>query len=128
MTRRIISILLIVASLFSVMGKLAVFTYYQVNKQYIATYLCKKKDEPDSCCKGKCFLKDTIKKVDTPDIDTELPFPANTVDKEFILYHSAVMQISFNAAILPFGYLPYGVNRHDQKCSISVFHPPELQA
>ena len=37
---------------------------YGVNYDYVKNVLCENKDNPDSCCKGKCFLDKQMKKSD----------------------------------------------------------------
>ena len=32
-------------------------------KEYIAENLCEKKDEPESCCEGKCFMEKQVKQI-----------------------------------------------------------------
>lgn len=35
---------------------------YAINKDYIAKELCVKKDIPNNCCQGKCYLKKQLNK------------------------------------------------------------------
>lgn len=128
MIRRIFGILLILVSLFSTAGKLAVFTYYQLNKDYIAANLCVKKDVPDSCCKGSCFLEDSLQKVDSPEPDAEVPYPDLSNIKEQLVYQNAIINTHFKITLLPVGYLPYGFARHELQFPTGIFHPPEILA
>jgi len=52
------------------------WVHYEWNKSYISKVLCEKKDVPDSCCKGKCFLKKQMDKQE------ELPNTTNATSKE----------------------------------------------
>lgn len=48
------------------------FIEYAVNKEYIAHNLCINKDNPQSCCEGKCYLHKQIKNNSEPmDADNE---------------------------------------------------------
>jgi hypothetical protein len=44
---------------------------YSFFKGYIAKNLCVKKDVPDNCCQGKCFVEKQIKIADETNGDTE---------------------------------------------------------
>lgn len=58
----IAAILIILIGLQSVQS-LAVYSIFLANQDYIAAVLCEKKDEPESACKGKCYLKKQMKKT-----------------------------------------------------------------
>lgn len=46
------------------MQKLLIYINYVSNKAYYAQELCVNKDEPESCCEGKCELKKELDAVD----------------------------------------------------------------
>ncbi len=37
--------------------KTLVFSFYELEKDYVIEQLCVNKDVPGSCCKGKCFIE-----------------------------------------------------------------------
>lgn len=37
--------------------KTLVFSFYELEKDYVISQLCINKDVPGSCCKGKCFIE-----------------------------------------------------------------------
>jgi hypothetical protein len=45
-------------------SKLIIVLNYHVNKDYISKNLCVNRDEPDSCCHGKCELKKELDEDD----------------------------------------------------------------
>lgn len=71
-----ISITLLCSFTLQISVNLLLWTHYEWNKTYISKVLCEKKDIPDSCCKGKCFLKKQVNKQE------ELPNTANNTSKE----------------------------------------------
>ena len=52
--------LLIIVSL--LVRPIVPFIDYLINRDYIAQNLCVNRDVPDSCCKGKCYLKKQLSK------------------------------------------------------------------
>jgi hypothetical protein len=61
MINKIFSWVLIFTLSFNCLSKLGYVTYYQVNRSYIAEFLCINKKKPELKCEGTCFLK---KKLD----------------------------------------------------------------
>jgi hypothetical protein len=59
--KRIATLILIFPLLLQGSMKLAIFTYYQVNKNYIAATLCENKEKPAMQCNGKCYLAKKMK-------------------------------------------------------------------
>lgn len=47
------------------MQKLLIYANYISNKNYYAQELCVNKDEPESCCEGKCELKKELDAMDS---------------------------------------------------------------
>lgn len=62
MLKRIVSIFILIILFIQSSGYLFVVLAFQVNKNYVATTLCEKRFERNSCCKGKCYLNKQIKK------------------------------------------------------------------
>lgn len=74
--RFIVSVTLFCSFILQISANLLLWTHYEWNKTYISKVLCENKDIPDSCCKGKCFLKKQVSKQE------ELPNTANNTSKE----------------------------------------------
>ncbi|MGZ4043471.1 MAG: hypothetical protein ACXVO9_09730 [Bacteroidia bacterium] len=56
------------------MSKTIIVINYERNKVYIAENLCVNRDEPESCCEGKCELK---KQLDQDDKNEAIPDSPN---------------------------------------------------
>ncbi|MGB0424422.1 MAG: hypothetical protein ACPGED_08865 [Flavobacteriales bacterium] len=48
---------------FSQMASTLVFLNFKMNQDFISEFLCINKDQPDSCCEGKCYLKAELKEL-----------------------------------------------------------------
>src|SRR6478735_581749 len=59
--KRIAAILLIFIVLMQCSMRLAIITYYQINKAYISSTLCVNKEKPKMGCNGKCYLAKKLK-------------------------------------------------------------------
>ena len=44
--------------------KLGVITYFQLNRKFIAEFLCINKEQPITMCEGQCFLKKNLQQAD----------------------------------------------------------------
>ncbi|PHR26145.1 MAG: hypothetical protein COA38_15530 [Fluviicola sp.] len=69
MQRLLIILILIVFSI-SEFKPLVYLAEYAFNYEYIATELCIEKEEPESACKGKCYLTKQLAKAITPNDDS----------------------------------------------------------
>ncbi|MEI6677649.1 MAG: hypothetical protein WCL21_03515 [Mariniphaga sp.] len=70
------------------------FVEYAVNKDYIAKKLCINRDQPHSCCEGKCYLEKQLKKSvdnnnDPKDNNTNKKVQNENV-KEFLNSHISI--------------------------------------
>ena len=57
MGKKLTAIFLFVAVAGSTFNKLVVLLDFRINRNYIVAVLCVNKDQPGSCCKGKCYVK-----------------------------------------------------------------------
>ncbi|MFN7115989.1 MAG: hypothetical protein ACK4TA_04275 [Saprospiraceae bacterium] len=64
MSRRILSIGLILLVSWQTLVKLGVFMWFLGNQSYIATTLCINRDKPEMQCNGKCVLMQRLKAVE----------------------------------------------------------------
>lgn len=62
--KKLFSVILVILLGLQSFYSLAIHGFYYVNKDYIAAVLCENKDKPQVQCKGKCFLKKRLKKVE----------------------------------------------------------------
>ncbi len=74
--RVVIGVVLISSFMLQISANILLWTHFKWNINYISKVLCEKKDVPDSCCKGKCFLKKQVSKQE------ELPNTTNNTSKE----------------------------------------------
>ncbi|MDI9340495.1 MAG: hypothetical protein QM534_07980 [Sediminibacterium sp.] len=59
------TLILLFSFLLIQMQKLLIYANYVSNKAYYAQELCVNKDEPESCCEGKCELKKELDAIDS---------------------------------------------------------------
>ncbi len=59
--RRLITFWLVIQLLAPSFYYLGVTAYWLGNREYIASELCVKRDEPGNCCQGKCYLNKKLK-------------------------------------------------------------------
>ena len=62
MKYRIYSITLLVILAFYIVRPILPYIEYAINKDFIAQNLCINRDNPHSCCQGKCYLEKQLKK------------------------------------------------------------------
>jgi len=98
MKYRIYAITLLLVLIFNIFRFTVPYIQYAFFKTYIAKNLCEKKDEPKSCCEGKCFREKQIKSINETQ-ETETSKEKNTSKttqknevKEFLLLHSILPQ------------------------------------
>jgi hypothetical protein len=95
MLRKAVSILLIVLMSAQSLYKLGLVTYFEMNREYIATVLCINKKEPAKHCNGQCYLKKNLKKADTKE-DT----PVNPVREKIDLQTFVVENFTFSLEVI----------------------------
>lgn len=94
MKYRFYAITLLLVLIFNIFRFTVPYIQYAFFKTYIAKNLCEKKDEPKSCCEGKCFREKQIKSINETQ-ETETSKEKNTSNttqknevKEFLVTHS----------------------------------------
>lgn len=65
--RKAVSILLIVLMSAQSLYKIGLVTYFEMNREYIASVLCINKKEPSKHCNGQCYLKKNLRESETRD-------------------------------------------------------------
>jgi hypothetical protein len=91
MLRKAVSILLIVLLSAQSLYKLGLVTYFEINREYIATVLCINKKEPAKHCNGQCYLKKNLKKADSKENT-----PVNTIREKIELQACVVEDFIFD--------------------------------
>lgn len=62
--KRVIAMVVVLSLLVQCTVHIGLWSYYQVNKAYIAQNLCENRNLPQKKCCGKCYLRKQMKKVD----------------------------------------------------------------
>lgn len=100
------------------------FVEYYSFREYIAENLCVNRDNPDSCCEGKCYLEKRIKES-LPDETQEKQNPATSPVKR-IEYHLPLKNNPFcciSESRIEFGYL---APLYEVFFSGTIFQPPRV--
>jgi hypothetical protein len=79
--------------------KLGVLTYFQLNRDYIAEFLCINKEKPITTCYGQCFLKKNLNLTDNPTSD-EGAVPKGSQTVEFPVFLIAETDYVFSRTLL----------------------------
>ncbi len=93
-----------------------------MNQDYIEKNLCIKKDEPDNCCKGKCYLNKQLEE----DEEKQKPQTSdNLKEKEDIQYCESVLTTLLGTFELTEIVSEY-ILTASLGIGISVFRPPKV--
>jgi len=97
MKYRIYAIILLVNLAFYIVRPLLPYIEYAINKDFIAKNLCINRDNPHSCCQGKCYLEKQLKKSsdspnDPKDKNTNKKVQNEDV-KEFLNSHISIPKV-----------------------------------
>lgn len=105
------------------LGKLVLIAEYQLNKGYIAAFLCQNKTKTYLKCEGKCHLAKELKKADKT--DQKLPSPLKE-KVEHLLFWQAVPTFSFHFATVSDPEFPAFVSPISSPPVFGIFHPPRF--
>lgn len=115
-----ISILLISTILFASMQKTLVFTFYEMEKEYVIEQLCINKDVPGSCCKGKCFIEKQTSEKEAEGIIINV---LKNIKEELYFDHISLNQnINQNTIQHIHFYNLLNTSNYNN----SIFHPPSV--
>jgi hypothetical protein len=119
----LINYIIVLSILFQVSAKAGIFTYYLLNKSYIAQVLCINKEKKEMACDGKCYLKKQLKKEEEK--ETNKPVYIK-LQNDVVLYFKTVNHFQANA------YPLQKLNLHNDSRStifkgnpLDIFHPPQ---
>jgi len=101
--------------------KVGFFTFYQLNKDYIAENYCVNKDRPITMCYGSCFLEKGLglaDQVPNPDsLESTLKF-----EMQEFLVDDIVIPTNFTETVLFFSFL--SAPSIEEGIPSPIFHPP----
>lgn len=123
--KRLTAIILVLCLGCQCVLKLAIVTWFELNREYIAATLCENRDKPELVCCGKCVLTKELKKADQRE-DTDKK--ATQKAERYSTVSFVLPQISQGMAMPVFSMLNvmHPVIPHHFGTTIlrSVFHPP----
>jgi hypothetical protein len=119
------SVILLIAICSQAFYNAGVMAYWLSNRAYIASQLCIKKDEPNNCCAGKCYLTKKMTVSAKPDAQQEasaMPVLKTGLEGPFVLPEllSMVGCPSLVPKVPPVA-VPF---RYERLCVVAIFHPP----
>jgi hypothetical protein len=101
--------------------KAGLFTFYQLNRDYIADNYCVNKDRPITMCYGKCFLEKGLSIADhipdTKNLVSQLKFESSEFETTGFVASFSVNEVVLVHALAPTPMLRDGV-------ASTVFRPP----
>lgn len=94
---------------------------YQLNKDYIAKYLCENKYKPQLQCKGKCQMMKKLQAEEQQ--DQQNPERRSENKFEVIAFHQDKVSLSPVIQSTPFSYSEY-YNHYHSRSLAAPFQPP----
>ncbi len=121
--RKSIPILLAFVFIAQFVSKIVVIGYYHANKEYIAKNLCVNRANPESCCKGSCFLNDKLQKTEDTN-NQKSPFMIKLVN-ESLFINNAILADCLDAIhyTIKENFIAYSHN-YSYASYAAIFHPP----
>jgi hypothetical protein len=95
---------------------------YQLNKDFIAKYLCENKNKPELKCEGKCYLCKRLKKEDNK--DQENPERKTTIKFDVLSYQGSYCISGRVGGIIPLTYFMFQEDIYSSYIP-SFLHPPQ---
>ncbi len=102
---------------------MVVIGYYHANKEYIAKNLCVNRSNPESCCKGSCFLNDKLQKTEDCN-NKKSPFILKLVNESLFINNAVladflvVVHYTLNERFTAYS------NNYSHVSYSTIFHPP----
>ena len=125
MIKRFTSLLLILLLSCQCLLQLGMIGYFQLNREYIAAFLCINREEPQLQCEGQCFLKDQLSKT-SDEQQSDVPSTQNqSLEIPLFLISETRIFLSFTpTAELP--QVPRPTPIFFSSPLHSIFHPPRV--
>lgn len=124
--KRGLSIIALLGILFHAWSGLVIYAGFSINRNYISTNLCVKRDVPNNTCKGSCHLKKQLESAPSSSSPsgTVNPGPETTVALFFQTSHEQAH--TFHSIHDGAGDNPVARNHliKDQTSAKAIFHPP----
>jgi hypothetical protein len=109
--------------LIQILSRVFIVLDYQINKDYIAQFLCINKSKPELHCEGHCFLQKNLKKADQP----ESKSTQQTLKVDFPLFLQPDFTCSFSLFSESRNQFFVFLIGHTVRFLSAIFHPPLLQ-
>ena len=116
--------LLMLCAVVQPMSKTATCLLFQANRAYISQYLCEQRQQPDSACKGSCYLKKQLKKSEKQSSPTRERQPLQ--DMVFLAEAFRLQEVLFVAATQ--AKEPIYTLQVYASPAFCIFHPPKTMA
>lgn len=119
--KKITSVVLLMAFLLQVVGKMVIYVNYQINKKNITKTYCINKSKPQLHCDGKCHLKKQLKEQEKKE-----NAPSNDVKEKYETQLFSENQSSFIFAnhFIRIEYNCFYQIRISTPYLLAVFQPP----
>ena len=97
MKQKLTAVLLILAIVSSSFSRFFIYAGFQMNRSYIASKLCEKRNRPWLHCNGKCYLMKKIKQAEEKQNSTERETQKNLIQEA---YCESNTQVSFYTRLI----------------------------
>lgn len=120
--KRILAITFILLLSAQTIFKIGIITFFQTNRDYIATVLCINKEKPITMCYGQCFLDRNLALG-----DEERPEQASSnnkiqVEPSFFIATDLTMNLTLKSSEIELSNVPESLYHFSS--TVSFFHPP----
>jgi hypothetical protein len=116
-----ISIFFLVVLSLPAVYKVGFFTFYQLNKDYIAENYCVNKDRPITMCYGSCFLEKGLGLADQAPNPDSLVSTLKFEIQEFLV-DDVVIPTNITESVLTFSF--FSASSIEEGIPFPIFHPP----
>lgn len=116
-------ILLSLVILLQPLSKFMLVAEYQVNKNYIAEFLCVNKSRPQLKCEGKCHLAKELKQADAHEKDRPAPVKDHA---EVVFFYQPSSTFHFRFPVVLKTHYPVFASRQVTPPVFGIFHPPRF--
>ncbi len=124
MLRQIVAILFLLLTLFHPLSKVWIIITFNVNRCYIATYLCENRDKPEMGCNGKCCLAKKLRELGEQE-PKNVPKATTETLETFYLCQIECLKIDSLLPPAKEGYCENYPSFISSSFISSVFHPPK---
>jgi hypothetical protein len=122
--KQAVAILLIITLGIQTFSKLVIEFNFEINRSYIAKNLCINRNNPESTCKGKCYLKKKL----AADESQQQPASKNSIQKNLQLDLFLNKPLKIDVSIAKEIILHHSLYRFSdsQEFVKSIFEPPQF--